>query len=230
MLVESLRVLGDPPKPTVCTGSTRFLTSTSLAFSFKTNDASVGSFIQRSSHLDLLKAKVQKTPLAPSVTLALRRAPRLRLAQSNSHLGSLCGSRILAIDASLMMNRVPLFDLAALEAGRSDAGQASEDGNGSCAEKVPVLRNGYCWAGDPKLESPRRTHSTSSLEQYFNRYSFSSGTSTPRASPSNAVSTPTPNSSYYTSFTNTTPTQDDVESVEDVLTDNFAGRVRPMVY
>ncbi|WVN89935.1 uncharacterized protein L203_105165 [Cryptococcus depauperatus CBS 7841] len=106
---------------------------------------------------------------------------------------------------------------------------AGNDSFSSLASYSSLIEQ-YCWAGDPKLESPRRTHSTSSLEQYFTRYSFSSGTSTPRASPSNAVSTPTPNSSYYTSFTNTTPTQDDVESVEDVLTDNFAGRVRPMVY
>ncbi|WVQ78658.1 hypothetical protein IAT38_000745 [Cryptococcus sp. DSM 104549] len=98
----------------------------------------------------------------------------------------------------------------------------------------------FCWGGDSSLEASRRSHSTSSLDNYF-AGAATSGGSTPRAvsgastahahgahGHANGVSTPSSTSSYYTSFSQT-PTREEMEDVETAMAEGLARMGRPMV-
>ncbi|KAK6905419.1 hypothetical protein I203_106248 [Kwoniella mangroviensis CBS 8507] len=85
----------------------------------------------------------------------------------------------------------------------------------------------FCWGGN-SMTPERRSHSTSSLDNYFQPVDIeSSGLSTPRAladTPQaktnlNLVETPssTTSSSYYSTYSNTPTTKEDLEHVERAL-------------
>ncbi|KAK8861742.1 hypothetical protein IAR55_002565 [Kwoniella newhampshirensis] len=86
----------------------------------------------------------------------------------------------------------------------------------------------FCWAGDSTVDEPRRSHSTSSLDNYF--ATETSGLTTPRAVAAAGVTTPSSTSSYFTSFSGTPTTRDDIDEVETSLADTpgglGAGRIR----
>ncbi|OCF45150.1 hypothetical protein I317_00952 [Kwoniella heveanensis CBS 569] len=82
----------------------------------------------------------------------------------------------------------------------------------------------FCWGGNGGIKSEQRSHSTSSLDNYF---ADSPGLSTPRAlnPASNGTSgvlavdmeTPSSTSSYYTTYTNTPTTREDIENIDQAL-------------
>ncbi|WWD16341.1 hypothetical protein CI109_100767 [Kwoniella shandongensis] len=89
----------------------------------------------------------------------------------------------------------------------------------------------FCWAGDSSMSEPRRSHSTSSLDNYF--ATEPSGLITPRATAvggggysnndANGISTPSSTSSYFTSFSGTPTTRDDIDDIERSMADPASG-------
>ncbi|WVR03664.1 hypothetical protein IAU60_000659 [Kwoniella sp. DSM 27419] len=74
----------------------------------------------------------------------------------------------------------------------------------------------FCWGGNG-ITPERRSHSASSLDRYF---ADSPGNVTPRAvhpSQNSTSDTPSSNASYYTSYTSTPTTRDDLDHVEHAL-------------
>ncbi|WVW82020.1 hypothetical protein I302_104025 [Kwoniella bestiolae CBS 10118] len=83
----------------------------------------------------------------------------------------------------------------------------------------------FCWGGN-SMTPERRSHSTSSLDNYFQPIEVESGIATPRALATtpqarvvSRIETPssTTSSSYYSTYSNTPTTKEDLEHVESAL-------------
>ncbi|KIR27625.1 hypothetical protein I309_03548 [Cryptococcus deuterogattii LA55] len=104
--------------------------------------------------------------------------------------------------------------------GRWSPTTMSSNGSLSSLASYSSLIEQFCWAGDPSVTTSSQTnYSTGSLDDYFS-YSHS-GFTTPRAGTPNA----TFNSSItYTGDPNITPTRNETQPVDNVVSDGFVGR------
>lgn len=104
----------------------------------------------------------------------------------------------------------------------------SSDGSLSSLASYSSLIEQFCWAGDPSITASSQTnYSSSSFDDYFSH--SHSGFTTPRAGTPNAAS----NSSIAcTGGSNITPTGNENEPVDNLISDGFAGRTArsPMVF
>ncbi|KIR54907.1 hypothetical protein I315_02790 [Cryptococcus gattii Ru294] len=104
--------------------------------------------------------------------------------------------------------------------GRWSPTTMSSNGSLSSLASYSSLIEQFCWAGDPSVTTSSQTnYSTGSLDDYFS-YSHS-GFTTPRAGTPNA----TFNSSItYTGDSNITPTRNETQPVDNVVSDGVVGR------